>query len=224
MRSSGLRSSMKMRSSPFRSGTTKRSCRRGRRTRAAVRVRGRSRPMFRLQGLRGRLPQPQRAGRGRVVARCRPGDRRRPELPVLQHVTTACHHCLDPACLNACPVDAYEKDPVTGIVRHLDDQCFGCQYCTLACPYDAPSSTPARALSASATCAATGWPRARLPLASRLALTRRSAFALWTARGRRARPRPGASCRAGPTPGMDPAHNGLSVEPPAGAGGLQVGR
>jgi Fe-S-cluster-containing dehydrogenase component/DMSO reductase anchor subunit len=62
----------------------------------------------------------------------------RPELPVLQHVTTACHHCLDPACLNACPVDAYEKDPVTGIVRHLDDQCFGCQYCTLACPYDAP--------------------------------------------------------------------------------------
>jgi Fe-S-cluster-containing dehydrogenase component/DMSO reductase anchor subunit len=61
-----------------------------------------------------------------------------PGLPVLQHVTTACHHCLDPACLNACPVDAYEKDPVTGIVKHLDDQCFGCQYCTLACPYDVP--------------------------------------------------------------------------------------
>ncbi len=59
-------------------------------------------------------------------------------LPVLQHVTSACHHCLDPACLNACPVDAYEKDPITGIVKHLDDQCFGCQYCTLACPYDAP--------------------------------------------------------------------------------------
>jgi Fe-S-cluster-containing dehydrogenase component/DMSO reductase anchor subunit len=59
-------------------------------------------------------------------------------LPVLQHVTTACHHCLEPACLSACPVEAYEKDPVTGIVRHLDDQCFGCQYCTLACPYDVP--------------------------------------------------------------------------------------
>lgn len=56
----------------------------------------------------------------------------------LQHVTTACHHCLDPACASACPVNAYEKDPVTGIVRHLDDQCFGCQYCTLACPYDVP--------------------------------------------------------------------------------------
>jgi len=60
------------------------------------------------------------------------------ELPVLQHVTTACHHCLQPACLAACPVDAYEKDPVSGIVKHLDDQCFGCQYCTLACPYDVP--------------------------------------------------------------------------------------
>ena len=59
-------------------------------------------------------------------------------LPVLQHVTTACHHCLEPACMTGCPVDAYEKDPVTGIVRHLDDQCFGCQYCTLACPYDVP--------------------------------------------------------------------------------------
>ena len=60
------------------------------------------------------------------------------QLPVVQHVTTACHHCLDPACMHACPVDAYEKDPVTGIVQHLDDQCFGCQYCTLACPYEAP--------------------------------------------------------------------------------------
>lgn len=60
------------------------------------------------------------------------------ELPVLQHVTTACHHCLDPACLNGCPVRAYTKDPRTGIVRHLDDQCIGCQYCIFACPYDVP--------------------------------------------------------------------------------------
>jgi len=59
-------------------------------------------------------------------------------LPVLQHVTTACHHCLSPACLIACPVNAYEKSATTGIVKHLDDQCFGCQYCTLACPYDVP--------------------------------------------------------------------------------------
>lgn len=67
-------------------------------------------------------------------------------LPVIQHVTSSCHHCLDPACLSACPVDAYEKDPITGIVRHLDDQCFGCQYCTLACPYDAPKYHPAKGI------------------------------------------------------------------------------
>jgi formate dehydrogenase iron-sulfur subunit len=60
------------------------------------------------------------------------------ESPVTQHVTTACHHCVDPACLRGCPVGAYEKDPLTGIVRHLDDQCFGCRYCELMCPYDVP--------------------------------------------------------------------------------------
>lgn len=57
---------------------------------------------------------------------------------VIQHVTGACHHCLDPACMNGCPVKAYEKDPVTGVVKHLDDQCIGCQYCILKCPYDVP--------------------------------------------------------------------------------------
>ena len=58
--------------------------------------------------------------------------------PYQQTVTSACHHCADPGCLNGCPVLAYEKDPVTGIVRHLDDQCIGCQYCVLKCPYDVP--------------------------------------------------------------------------------------
>ncbi len=65
--------------------------------------------------------------------------RRAPSAPVLlQHVTTACHHCVEPGCLHGCPVLAYEKDPVTGIVRHLDDQCIGCTYCVLMCPYEVP--------------------------------------------------------------------------------------
>jgi len=58
--------------------------------------------------------------------------------PFTQTITTACHHCADPACLNGCPVLAYEKDPVTGVVVHLDDQCIGCSYCVLKCPYDVP--------------------------------------------------------------------------------------
>ena len=68
------------------------------------------------------------------------------ESPLMQHVTSACHHCLDPACLNVCPVKAYEKDEVTGIVKHLDDQCFGCQYCILACPYNVPKYNKQRGI------------------------------------------------------------------------------
>lgn len=68
------------------------------------------------------------------------------ELPVIQHVTSACHHCVEPACLHGCPVNAYEKDPITGIVRHLDDQCIGCQYCILKCPYDVPKFSPSKGI------------------------------------------------------------------------------
>ncbi len=68
------------------------------------------------------------------------------ELPIVQHVTTACHHCVEPACMEGCPVNAYEKDPVTGIVRHLDDQCIGCQYCILKCPYEVPVYSPSKGI------------------------------------------------------------------------------
>lgn len=68
------------------------------------------------------------------------------QAPAQQTVTTSCHHCLEPACLAGCPVKAYEKDPVTGIVRHLDDQCIGCQYCVFMCPYDAPKFNKARGI------------------------------------------------------------------------------
>ncbi|MEY2598307.1 MAG: hypothetical protein RLZZ142_566, partial [Verrucomicrobiota bacterium] len=56
----------------------------------------------------------------------------------LQTITSACHHCLDPGCAEGCPVRAYEKDPATGVVRHLDDQCIGCRYCEMKCPYGVP--------------------------------------------------------------------------------------
>ncbi len=71
------------------------------------------------------------------------GDR---SAPYQQTTTSACHHCVDPACLNGCPVAAYEKDDATGIVRHLDDQCIGCQYCVLKCPYDVPKYSKARGI------------------------------------------------------------------------------
>ena len=43
-----------------------------------------------------------------------------------------------------CPVDAYTKDPVTGIVRHSADACIGCQYCTWNCSYGVPQYNPER--------------------------------------------------------------------------------
>ena len=68
------------------------------------------------------------------------------DFPILQHVTTACHHCLEPGCLAGCPVRAYDKDPATGIVRHLDDQCIGCQYCVWTCPYEVPRFNSAKGI------------------------------------------------------------------------------
>src|SRR5437879_369526 len=66
--------------------------------------------------------------------------------PFQATVTTACHHCVDPGCLNGCPVLAYDKDPMTGIVRHLDDQCIGCHYCVMKCPYEVPQYSAKRGI------------------------------------------------------------------------------
>jgi DMSO reductase anchor subunit/ferredoxin len=55
-----------------------------------------------------------------------------------------CNHCLEPTCLKGCPVDAYTKDPATGIVRHSADACIGCQYCTWNCSYGVPQFNPER--------------------------------------------------------------------------------
>lgn len=66
--------------------------------------------------------------------------------PVVQHVTSACHHCVEPACMHGCPVNAYEKDAETGIVEHLDDQCIGCKYCMFTCPYDVPSYSASKGI------------------------------------------------------------------------------
>ena len=68
------------------------------------------------------------------------------ERPYRQTVTASCHHCVDPACLKGCPAQAYEKDPVTGVVAHLDESCIGCRYCTMTCPYEVPRYNPARGI------------------------------------------------------------------------------
>src|SRR5579859_2603336 len=60
------------------------------------------------------------------------------------YLSMGCNHCLDADCLKGCPVDAYTKDPVTGIVLHSADACIGCQYCVWNCPYSVPQFNPER--------------------------------------------------------------------------------
>ena len=59
-------------------------------------------------------------------------------------LSMGCNHCLEPTCLSGCPVDAYSKDPATGIVRLSADACIGCQYCTWNCSYGVPQYNPER--------------------------------------------------------------------------------
>src|SRR5262252_539438 len=54
------------------------------------------------------------------------------------YLSMGCNHCLEPSCLIGCPVEAYKKDPETGIVLHSAEACIGCQYCTWNCSYGVP--------------------------------------------------------------------------------------
>jgi formate dehydrogenase iron-sulfur subunit len=60
------------------------------------------------------------------------------------HLSMGCNHCLEPTCLQGCPVDAYSKDPATGVVIHSAEACIGCQYCTWNCSYGVPQYNPER--------------------------------------------------------------------------------
>lgn len=53
-------------------------------------------------------------------------------------VKRQCMHCVDPACVSACPVSALRKDSANGIVSYDKNACIGCRYCQIACPFDIP--------------------------------------------------------------------------------------
>lgn len=60
------------------------------------------------------------------------------------HLSMGCNHCLEPSCMTGCPVEAYTKDPITGVVVHNADTCIGCQYCTWNYSYGVPQYNPER--------------------------------------------------------------------------------
>jgi anaerobic dimethyl sulfoxide reductase subunit B (iron-sulfur subunit) len=54
------------------------------------------------------------------------------------HLSLSCYHCLEPACVPACPKHAITKRVNDGIVVVNQELCNGCRACVDACPYDAP--------------------------------------------------------------------------------------
>jgi formate dehydrogenase iron-sulfur subunit len=93
------------------------------------------------------LPAPERPGDARVF------DQRRPTGPetftvvnrgerlgadgALRYAKTQCLHCVDPACVSACPVRALEKRE-SGPVVYNANRCIGCRYCMVSCPFGVP--------------------------------------------------------------------------------------
>lgn len=55
------------------------------------------------------------------------------------HLSMACNHCDDPACVSVCPTTAMHKEGKRGLVLVDETKCVGCGYCVMACPYNAPN-------------------------------------------------------------------------------------
>ena len=60
--------------------------------------------------------------------------------PKNRFVRQHCRHCLEPACVSACPVGALVKTP-EGPVIYDSNICLGCRYCMMACPFGIPRYT-----------------------------------------------------------------------------------
>lgn len=50
-----------------------------------------------------------------------------------------CMHCVEPACIAACPVGALHKNADGTATVYDDNKCIGCRYCMLACPFGVPT-------------------------------------------------------------------------------------
>ncbi len=53
------------------------------------------------------------------------------------YLSVSCNHCENAPCVNACPSNAIYKEAKQGLVLHNPEECLGCRFCQMACPYDA---------------------------------------------------------------------------------------
>jgi formate dehydrogenase iron-sulfur subunit len=54
-----------------------------------------------------------------------------------RYVKRQCMHCLNAACVSACPAAAMHSSGV-GPVVYRSNRCLGCRYCQIACPFEVP--------------------------------------------------------------------------------------
>ncbi len=55
----------------------------------------------------------------------------------LSFIKRNCMQCVDPACVTACMIKAFQKGP-QGIVTYAASRCLGDRYCQVACPFNVP--------------------------------------------------------------------------------------
>ena len=96
------------------------------------------------------LGEPVDAGEEVVFTRTRDTDQRaftvvnrypaapaEPSAVPVRFAKKQCMHCVEPACVSACPARALEKT-AAGPVTYTGNRCLGCRYCMVACPFDVP--------------------------------------------------------------------------------------
>lgn len=61
----------------------------------------------------------------------------------MYHLSLACNHCENPACLENCPTGSISKDEATGaVISGAEETCIGCGTCVQVCPYGVPAINP----------------------------------------------------------------------------------
>ncbi len=79
--------------------------------------------------------------------------------PTLYYRVIHCFHCEEPACAQACPVEAISKED-NDLVVIDSEECTGCGECMEACPFDAMIMLPENVAAKCDGCAdevARGW-------------------------------------------------------------------
>lgn len=61
----------------------------------------------------------------------------RDEKGNVSYIKAQCMHCIDAACVSACPMHALQKGD-RGVVTWTSGRCIGCRYCQIACPFNIP--------------------------------------------------------------------------------------